>query len=155
MAEKDEFLKLDNQLCFALYSAQRAMNAVYRPMLDDLHLTYPQYLVLLVLWESRQASTVNGLGEKLYLDSGTLTPLLKRMEQNGLIRRQRSRQDERVVEIALTDAGSAMKARVLAWVDKYQCLADVDLGDETRLKEDIQQLNHRLRALARKNLPRK
>lgn len=110
---------IDSQLCFALYSASRAMTAAYRPILAELDLTYPQYLVLLVLWEEeRQADggvTVRRLGERLHLDSGTLSPLLKRLEANRLVRRTRSRDDERVVEVTLTAAGRRLE-------EKAQCI---------------------------------
>ena len=102
-------LTLDRQLCFALYSASRAMTAAYRPILSELNLTYPQYLVLLVLWEEDRV-TVGRLGERLQLDSGTLSPLLKRLEANGFIRRERSQQDERQVEVSLTPAGRKLEA---------------------------------------------
>lgn len=101
-------LKLKEQYCFPLYALSREITQRYRPLLQEIDLTYPQYLVLLVLWEER-LQTVNQLGEKLYLDSGTLTPLLKRLEQKGHILRQRSKQDERVVEITLTPTGEALK----------------------------------------------
>ncbi|RRJ84474.1 MarR family winged helix-turn-helix transcriptional regulator [Aestuariirhabdus litorea] len=105
-------LKLDNQLCFALYAGSRAITRLYRPLLEPLGLTYPQYLVLLVLWERRpQAINVKELGEKLSLDSGTLTPLLKRMEQSTLIVRKRSKQDERAREISLTAKGTALRVQ--------------------------------------------
>ena len=97
-------LRLDNQVCFALYSASLAMTKLYKPLLDDIGLTYPQYLVMLVLWE-QDGITVSELGERLYLDSGTLTPLLKRLEASGHIRRARDAQDERRVRIALTPQG--------------------------------------------------
>ena len=103
-------LMLDNQLCFALYSASLAMTKLYKPMLAALGLTYPQYLVMLVLWE-HGAVTVSELGERLCLDSGTLTPLLKRMESAELLQRARSAQDERRVQITLTAAGRKLKAR--------------------------------------------
>ena len=102
--------QLDNQLCFALYSASLAMTKLYKPLLDALELTYPQYLVLLVLWESDDLS-VSALGERLHLDSGTLTPLLKRMESAGWLLRQRSRADERRVHVRLTGAGRGLQAR--------------------------------------------
>ena len=89
-------LKLDNFICFALYTANHAMNRVYKPLLDALGLTYPQYLVMVSLWEE-DGQTVGGLGDKLFLESSTLTPLLKRLEAAGYIRRERSREDERVV----------------------------------------------------------
>lgn len=100
-------LHLDEQLCFALYAASRTMTAAYRPLLEPLGVTYPQYLVLLVLWEE-DARSVQDLGERLLLDSGTLTPLLKRMQAAGLITRRRRRSDARVVEIRLTPAGRAL-----------------------------------------------
>lgn len=106
----DESLLLDNQLCFALYSASLAMTKLYKPLLDVLGLTYPQYLVMLVLWE-RDDLMVSELGERLSLDSGTVTPLLKRMETAGLISRLRATDDERKVYIRLTAAGRKLKAR--------------------------------------------
>lgn len=101
-------LRLDNQVCFALYSASLAMTKLYKPLLDDIGLTYPQYLVMLVLWE-QDGITVSELGERLYLDSGTLTPLLKRLEASGHIRRTRDAQDERRVRIALTPQGLCLR----------------------------------------------
>src|SRR5665647_76946 len=103
-------LQLDNQLCFALYSASLAMTKLYQPLLADLGLTYPQYLAMLVLWE-RDGLMVSELGERLFLDSGTLTPLLKRLEAAGLIARTRDVEDERRVHITLTAAGRKLKAR--------------------------------------------
>jgi DNA-binding MarR family transcriptional regulator len=103
-----DLLKLDNQLCFPLYALSREIIQRYRPHLDEIGLTYPQYLVLMVLWESDK-QTVNQIGLKLLLDSGTLTPLLKRLEQKQMIIRQRSTIDERVVEIFLTTAGKDLK----------------------------------------------
>src|SRR5213595_3505029 len=97
-------LRLDNQLCFAVYSTAHAFNRVYKPLLDSLGLTYPQYLVMLVLWE-RDGVPVKEIGDRLFLDSGTLTPLLKRLEAAGLIKRRRSKQDERQVLTALTAEG--------------------------------------------------
>src|SRR5436190_16074857 len=103
-APADELLHLDNQLCFSLYSASLAMTKLYKPLLDEIGLTYPQYLAMLVLWE-RDGLMVSELGERLYLDSGTLTPLLKRLEAAGLIARIRAVEDERRVHITLTAAG--------------------------------------------------
>ena len=103
-------LLLDNQLFFALYSASLAMTKLYKPLLDALELTYPQYLVMLVLWEQDKLG-VTALGERLSLDSGTLTPLLKRMEQAGLLVRQRSAEDERRVQVSLTPQGVQLKTR--------------------------------------------
>ena len=107
-ARADAWLALDTQLCFALYSASLAMTKVYKPLLAPLGLTYPQYLVMLALWE-HDAQTVSGLGERLALDSGTLTPLLKRLEAQGQVRRERDSGDERRVIVRLTDAGRKLK----------------------------------------------
>jgi DNA-binding MarR family transcriptional regulator len=103
-------LLLENQLCFALYSTSLAMTKLYKPLLAALGLTYPQYLVMLVLWEQDDVS-VSSLGERLFLDSGTLTPLLKRMEAAGLLVRTRAKDDERRVQIALTPAGHHLKGQ--------------------------------------------
>lgn len=107
-ANTDAMLRLDNQLCFALYSASLAMTRLYQPLLGALGMTYPQYLAMLVLWE-QDGLSVSELGERLLLDSGTLTPLLKRMESSGLVTRQRDARDERRVHITLTPAGRALK----------------------------------------------
>lgn len=100
-------LRLDDQLCFALYSATNALKKAYRPMLDDLGITYPQYLVMMVLWE-KDGQKVSEIGERLFLDSATLTPLLKRLEAGGLIDRRRAEKDERQVIVSLTGAGKAL-----------------------------------------------
>jgi DNA-binding MarR family transcriptional regulator len=109
-AKREGSLLLDDQLCFALYAASRAVTARYRPLLDELQLTYPQYLVMLVLWEQDSIS-VRDLGSALQLESSTLSPLLKRLESNGLLRRERRPEDERSVSITLTDAGARMRER--------------------------------------------
>jgi DNA-binding MarR family transcriptional regulator len=108
-ANADAMLQLDRQLCFALYSTSLAMTRLYKPLLKALGLTYPQYLALLVLWE-RDGLAVSELGERLFLDSGTLTPLLKRLQASGLVSRLRAVDDERRVHISLTPAGRALKA---------------------------------------------
>ena len=107
-ARADAWLALDKQLCFALYSASLAMTKVYKPLLAPLGLTYPQYLVMLALWEN-DGQSVSALGEKLALDSGTLTPLLKRLEAQGHVARQRDADDERRVIVRLTPAGRQLK----------------------------------------------
>lgn len=109
-AANDDYLVLEKQLCFSLYSASHRLVRSYRTLLEPLDLTYPQYLAMLVLWQE-SALNVKELGEKLHLDSGTLTPLLKRLESKGLVSRTRSQQDERVVQIALTAQGNALKAQ--------------------------------------------
>jgi len=111
----DAPLQLGNQLCFAVYSTAHAFNRVYKPLLDRLGLTYPQYLVMLVLWE-RDRLTVKEIGERLFLDSGTLTPLLKRMEAAHLLKRTRSADDERQVLVALTAQGSGLRDKARAIV---------------------------------------
>lgn len=132
-------LLLDEQLCFALYAASRRMTAAYRPLLDALDLTYPQYLVMLVLWE-QDGLTVRELGERLQLDSGTLTPLLKRLEQAGLLGRRRRRSDEREVEITLTDAGDRLRERAAA---VPRCLAEklcMSVDAFKRLRDELKNL---------------
>lgn len=106
----NKILKLENQLCFPVYALSRQITNLYRPYLEEFGLTYPQYLVLLVLWEN-ETVTVKRLGELLWLDSGTLTPLLKRMETNGLVERKRSSKDERIVDVLLTDKGKKLEAQ--------------------------------------------
>jgi DNA-binding MarR family transcriptional regulator len=113
-------LALDNQFCFALYSASHAMTKTYKPLLDRLGLTYPQYLVMLVLWE-QDAILVKDIGARLFLDSGTLTPLLKRLEANGMVERKRDPNDERQVRISLSPAGSALRAAALAIPQQLLC----------------------------------
>ncbi len=105
-------LKLENQLCFPLYAAARGVVKLYTPLLDKIGLTYTQYVTMMLLWEHRQLS-VKRLGEKLHLDSGTLTPLLKKLEAQGLVTRQRSAEDERSLIVTLTDAGAALREQAL------------------------------------------
>jgi len=112
-AQHEGSLLLDDQMCFALYAASRAVTALYRPLLEELGLTYPQYLVLLVLWDQDEIS-VKELGASLQLDYGTLTPLLKRLEAAGLLRRERRADDERTVRIVLTPEGSTLRTRARA-----------------------------------------
>ena len=132
----DTNLKLDAQLCFALYAASNAMTRLYRDRLEPLGLTYPQYLVLLVLWEQDDL-TVSQLGEKLYLDSGTLTPMLKRMEQAGHLSRRRDAADERQVRVQLTPAGRKLKAQVAEMHAGLACLLPLPLADIMRLKAEL------------------
>ena len=113
MDKKYEALKLENQLCFPLYACSRETIKLYKPFLDELDLTYTQYIAMMVLWE-KESVTVKELGEALYLDSGTLTPLLKKMEAKGLITRRRSEQDERSLIVRLTEEGTALRERALA-----------------------------------------
>ncbi len=113
MERNYDALKLENQLCFPLYACARETIKLYKPYLDELGLTYTQYIAMMVLWE-KQSVTVKELGEALYLDSGTLTPLLKKMEAKGLLSRRRSEQDERSLIVRLTEKGEALKERAIS-----------------------------------------
>ena len=136
-------LKLDNQLCFALYSTSLAMTKVYKPLLDALGLTYPQYLAMLVLWE-RDGLTVSEMGERLYLDSGTLTPLLKRLEVGGFISRLRAADDERRVYITLTAAGRKLKLKANAIPGCILSASECSFPELTLLTRQVQALRQRL-----------
>ncbi len=136
-------LQLDHQLCFALYSASLAMTKLYKPLLDAIGLTYPQYLAMLVLWE-QDSPTVSELGERLSLDSGTLTPLLKRMEAAGLVQRQRDPQDERRVRIALTSAGQALRAQAESIPACILAHSHLPLSEVQALTRQIQALRDSL-----------
>jgi MarR family transcriptional regulator, organic hydroperoxide resistance regulator len=139
----DAALLLDNQLCFALYSASLAMTKLYKPLLAELDLTYPQYLAMLVLWEN-DGLAVSEIGQRLYLDSGTLTPLLKRLEALGLITRMRAAQDERRVHIKLTAAGRRLKARAAKVPGCVLAATGCPLPEVVQLRGQIQQLRDRL-----------
>lgn len=132
----NEALKLENQLCFRVYALSRQITALYRPYLDKLGLTYPQYLVLMVLWEHREV-TVKRLGELLWLDSGTLTPLLKRMETNGLLSRKRSVDDERVVDIIISDKGKALEQAAESIPPAMKEALETDDEQLLRLREQL------------------
>ena len=136
-------LKLDNQLCFALYSTSLAMTRVYKPLLDELGLTYPQYLAMLVLWEC-DGLMVSELGERLYLDSGTLTPLLKRLEASGFITRIRDVEDERRVHIALSAAGRKLKARAAKIPGCILSASQCSLPELVALTQQVQALREHL-----------
>jgi len=138
-------LQLDDQLCFALYSASRAMNKVYRAVLAPLGLTYPQYLVMLVLWSGDQV-TVSAIGERLYLDSATLTPLLKRLEAAGLVTRTRGAGDEREVLVALTAAGRALRAKAKAVPSTVFCATGCSAPGLARTKGLLEALRDNLLA---------
>ena len=140
--------QLDNQLCFALYSASLAMTKLYKPLLDALELTYPQYLVLLVLWESDDIS-VSALGERLSLDSGTLTPLLKRMEAAGWLSRQRAVQDERRVHVLLTPSGRELQQRAAHIPGCVMAHSGMTLTELMPLTQQIRTLRSGLQIAAR------
>lgn len=136
-------LRLDNQVCFALYSASLAMTKLYKPLLDRIGLTYPQYLVMLVLWE-QDGVTVSELGERLFLDSGTLTPLLKRLEAQGQIARLRDVQDERRVRITLTAEGRALRDQAEAIPQCVLQSSQCSIAELTALTAELKQLRDRL-----------
>ena len=141
----DEMLQLDNQLCFAVYSASLAMTKRYKPLLEKLQLTYPQYLVMLVLWE-RDGLMVSELGERLFLDSGTLTPLLKRLEANGLVARIRDVGDERRVHVNLSAAGRKLKARAASVPACLLAASQCSVDELMALTQQVQVLRDRVRA---------
>ena len=139
MEEKYESLKLSRQLCFPLYACSREMIKLYKPYLDELGLTYTQYITLMVLWEHK-AMTVKALGQELYLDSGTLTPLLKKLEEKGLVTRRRSDLDERNLIVTITELGESMKDRALHIPEEMtKCI--------TLPREDIRELYRMLHQL--------
>ncbi|MCC4615132.1 MarR family transcriptional regulator [Xanthomonas campestris pv. asclepiadis] len=144
-ARTDALLQLDNQLCFALYSANLAMHKLYRGLLKTLDLTYPQYLVLLVLWET-DGRSVSEIGERLFLDSATLTPLLKRLQAAGLVTRTRAASDERQVIIALTDSGRALRAKAGAVSEQVFCASACSLDELRHLKQQLETLRSNLGA---------
>ncbi|APE16523.1 MarR family transcriptional regulator [Mycobacterium sp. WY10] len=135
--------RLDDQLCFALYSASRAVTAAYRPLLAELGLTYPQYLVLLVLWEEGRAS-VGRLSQRLHLDSGTLSPLLKRLEAVGFITRERCEDDERRVDIVLTEAGNRLQAKASCVPERLLSASDMTLDEIVALRDAVLRLTDTL-----------
>ncbi|MGM3190785.1 MarR family winged helix-turn-helix transcriptional regulator [Dickeya dadantii subsp. dieffenbachiae] len=137
--QSDDFFQLDGQLCFALYSANLAMNKLYRRLLTELNLTYPQYLVMLVLWE-RDGITVSELGERLFLDSATLTPLLKRLQTAGLVTRRRGTEDERQVLIELTNDGRDLQNKAQAVPEGVFCASECNIEQLRAIKHDLETL---------------
>ncbi|MYZ09275.1 MarR family transcriptional regulator [Streptomyces sp. SID2999] len=147
-AADPDWLRLDRQICFSLNAASRAFNGVYRVLLKDLGLTYPQYLVMLVLWE-RGALPVKQLGEHLRLDSGTLSPLLKRLEGAGLVRRERSASDERSVRVTLTGEGTALRERALEVPRRIAAATGADPAEIGELRDRLDRLTGALDAAVR------
>ncbi|MEV7723338.1 MarR family transcriptional regulator [Streptomyces sp. NPDC087917] len=144
---EEDFLRLDGQICFALNAATRAFGGLYRIVLKDLGITYPQYLVMLVLWEDG-ATPVKQLGQRLRLDSGTLSPLLKRLEAAGLIRRERSTLDERSVHAVLTDEGTALRGRAVEVPRRIAAATGFDLSEIRDLQARLGRLTAALDAAA-------
>jgi DNA-binding MarR family transcriptional regulator len=135
--------QLENQLCFPLYVISKEITGLYRPFLDELDITYPQYLVMMVLWEN-DGLTVNQVGEKLFLDSGTLTPLLKRLEVKGFIIRQRKKEDERVVEVFLAGKGRNLQQKACGIPAKMQQKLNLTAEDLLELKETVQKILNKI-----------
>ncbi len=135
----EEVLRLSNQLCFPLYAAARKVTGLYQPYLQPLGLTYTQYVALLALWEKDMIS-VSELGERLYLDSGTLTPMLKKLEQRGLLERRRSKDDERVVHVCLTDEGRALKEQAREIPKKVGSCIDLPPEEAAALYQTLYKL---------------
>jgi DNA-binding MarR family transcriptional regulator len=144
----DLMLRLDNQVCFAVYSTAHAFNRVYKPLLDRLGLTYPQYLVMLALWE-RDDVAVKEIGERLHLDSGTLTPLLKRLEAADFVKRTRSTADERQVLIALTAKGRALQEKARTVPQSILAASACSVSELSALKNDLVALRDQLNAALR------
>lgn len=142
---REQWLQLDRQLCFALYSSSLAMTKLYKPLLAPLGLTYPQYLVMLVLWET-DGLAVGQLGQRLSLDSGTLTPLLKRLELLGHIERRRAQDDERRVDILLTSAGRKLREQALDIPGQLACASACELSELTSLTTRLHALREQLTA---------
>jgi DNA-binding MarR family transcriptional regulator len=146
MSASGDPLQLNKQLCFAVYAAGHAFTRFYKPRLDALGITYPQYLVFLVLWEE-DGLTVKALGEKLFLDSGTLTPLLKRLEALGYVRRRRDEEDERLVRIDLTLEGRALRAKALAVPLQVANATGLEIDAMLAMKGELDALRVRLEGM--------
>lgn len=136
MTDTDDLLRLDNQLCFAVVTAARNVVAIYRPILEPLGLTHPQYLVMLALWE-RAPRTLNDLAADLALEPATASPLVKRLEADGLVTRQRSSEDERRLEITLTDAGAALRARAVDVPRQVMAAVGMGIGEIAALRDGL------------------
>ncbi|WP_029313474.1 MarR family winged helix-turn-helix transcriptional regulator [Acidiphilium rubrum] len=143
MGGKLDGLRLDEQLCFALYAATHAITRIYRPMLAEFNITYPQYIVLLVLLE-RAESTVNGIADALKLDAATVTPLLKRLAEAGWITRERNRADERVVVVRLTPQGRSLEAQLAEVQNTVRCRTGLDINAFRNLRDTLDQLTETL-----------
>lgn len=141
--ENSESLKLENQICFPLYVIAKEITGLYRPFLDELDITYPQYLVMMVLWEN-DGLPVSSIGEKLYLDSGTLTPLLKRLEAKGLIVRKRKKEDERVVQVFISEAGIALQQKACEIPSKMYQKVGVSKEEWTELSNSVKKILNKI-----------
>lgn len=149
-SSRQDLLQLENFLCFSIYSAGHAFNRVYKPLLDQLGLTYPQYLVMVILWQEDNQS-VRSIGEKLYLESSTLTPLLKRLEANGFVSRKRDPEDERSVRVSLTDTGKDLREKA---EEVPPCILEatgLDIETAKRLNRDLRTMRNQIEAGGQKD----
>jgi DNA-binding MarR family transcriptional regulator len=137
-----DYLKLEYQACFPVYALSRVLTAHYKPILDTIELTYPQYLVMMVIWEQQELS-VKEIGDRLLLDSGTLTPLLKKLEGKKLVDRVRSKEDERVVLVGLTSAGKALKEKAGSIPESFKCSLGLTLEELGSLRDTINKVLER------------
>ncbi len=139
MSDKYDVLKLDNQLCFPMYAVSKEIVRRYTPFLNEIDLTYTQYIAMMVMWEHKQLS-VKELGKKLFLDSGTLTPLLKNLEKKGLVTRERSKQDERVLVVSITDEGMKLREKAVEVPEKIAGCVHIDEEDAIQLFTIVRKL---------------
>lgn len=139
MSDKYDSLKLENQLCFPLYAASKEIVRRYKPFLDELDMTYTQYITMMVMWEHKELS-VKELGNYLYLDSGTLTPLLKTMEKKGWVERNRSEKDERVLNVTITDAGEKLKDQALSVPEKISTCISIEPEEAVQLYKTLHKI---------------
>ena len=137
--EKDELLKIENQLCFKIYSVSRGITRAYRPILEKLSLTYPQYLVMLFLWENGD-SKMKEISKTLFLDSGTLTPVIKKLENIGYIKRERDKSDERDLIVSVTEEGKKLKEKALEIPEQILCKTNLSFEKYTLLKKEFDEL---------------
>lgn len=141
--EKEELLKIENQLCFKIYSVSRGITRAYRPILDKLSLTYPQYLVMLFLWENGD-SKMKDISKTLFLDSGTLTPVIKNLEKTGYIKKERDKNDERDLMVLLTESGKKLKEDAYEIPEKILCKTSLTFDKYTLLKKEFDELLNKL-----------
>lgn len=139
MSDNENVLKLDNQLCFPLYACAKEIVRRYKPFLDEIDLTYTQYITMMALWEHKEM-TVKELGKHLFLDSGTLTPLLKRLEQKGLVKRERDSEDERVLIVSITGAGERLREQAVLIPQKMAQCVKLDMDDAKELYRILHKL---------------
>lgn len=144
MADRYDSLKLENQICFPLYACSKEIVKAYKPYLDELDLTYTQYITMMVMWEHKELK-VKEVGEYLYLDSGTLTPLLKRLEEKGYVTRRRSSEDERDLIVSITDSGEALREKAVTIPERLSACVDLDMQKAQALYALLYEIIHNLK----------